>query len=212
VSFSFAEFRPASSVPLRTLVVNDEPDIRELLAITLGRIQITTDTAGDYASAVRQLGGGYYSLVLADMRPSDRDGPDFVESNGDGHPPVGPAKLKAFSRTLTCQCGHWRGLLACRRLRTASIRCRADQFRFAVPFPRPAVRQRARPADVGRVVHARLKDRSVVEAVRDLQSKSHQYANGHWAEPVYRPKQTQDPSPRQSPGTLLEDRYREEMP
>jgi two-component system, NtrC family, response regulator PilR len=63
----------------RALIVDDEPDIRELLAITLGRMQLEVDTAGDYASAVRQLGGQRYSLVLTDMRLPDGDGLDLVE-------------------------------------------------------------------------------------------------------------------------------------
>jgi two-component system, NtrC family, response regulator PilR len=63
----------------RALIVDDEPDIRELLAITLGRMQLEVDTAGDYASAVRQLGGQRYNLVLTDMRLPDGDGLDLVE-------------------------------------------------------------------------------------------------------------------------------------
>ena len=66
-------------MPPRALVVDDEPDIRELLAITLGRMQIAVDTAGDCASAVRQLGGQRYDLVLTDMRLPDGDGLDLVE-------------------------------------------------------------------------------------------------------------------------------------
>jgi len=66
-------------MPPRALIVDDEPDIRELLAITLGRMQLEVDTAGDYASAVRQLGGQRYSLVLTDMRLPDGDGLDLVE-------------------------------------------------------------------------------------------------------------------------------------
>jgi two-component system, NtrC family, response regulator PilR len=66
-------------MPPRALIVDDEPDIRELLAITLGRMQLAVDTAADYASAVRQLGGTRYSLVLTDMRLPDGDGLDLVE-------------------------------------------------------------------------------------------------------------------------------------
>ena len=39
----------------RALVIDDEPDIRELLSITLGRMQIEVVTAGDYASAIKAL-------------------------------------------------------------------------------------------------------------------------------------------------------------
>ena len=63
----------------RALVVDDEPDIRDLLSITLGRMDIAVDTAGDYATAVRKLGGESYDLVLTDMRLPDRDGLEIVE-------------------------------------------------------------------------------------------------------------------------------------
>ena len=63
----------------RALVVDDEPDIRELLAITLGRMNIDVETAGDYATAVKRLGGEVYDLVLTDMRLPDGDGLDLVE-------------------------------------------------------------------------------------------------------------------------------------
>ena len=63
----------------RALIVDDEPDIRELLAITLGRMQIQVATAADYASAVRHLGAERFDLVLTDMRLPDGDGLDLVE-------------------------------------------------------------------------------------------------------------------------------------
>ena len=63
----------------RALVVDDEPDIRDLLSITLGRMDIDVDTAGDYATAVRKLGSENYDLVLTDMRLPDRDGLEIVE-------------------------------------------------------------------------------------------------------------------------------------
>ena len=63
----------------RALVVDDEPDIRDLLSITLGRMDIAVDTAGDYATAERRLGSETYDLVLTDMRLPDRDGLEIVE-------------------------------------------------------------------------------------------------------------------------------------
>jgi len=63
----------------RALVVDDEPDIRELLAITLGRMSIDVETAGDHATAIRRLGSEVYDLVLTDMRLPDGDGLDLVE-------------------------------------------------------------------------------------------------------------------------------------
>ncbi len=61
------------------LVIDDEPDIRELLSITLDRMDIATRTAEDVASAKRMLMGNTYDLCLTDMRLPDGDGLELVE-------------------------------------------------------------------------------------------------------------------------------------
>jgi two-component system response regulator PilR (NtrC family) len=116
----------------RALIVDDEPDIRELLAITLGRMQIQVATAADYASAVRQLGAERFDLVLTDMRLPDGDGLELVEwiqahrpgvpvavitAHGNVEAAVRALKLGAFdfiSKPLD--------LAALRRLITATLR------------------------------------------------------------------------------------------
>jgi len=79
----------------RALVVDDEPDIRELLSITLGRMDIAVETVGDYSLAVKQLGGQRYDLVLTDMRLPDGDGLDLVEWIQEHHPGVPVAVITA---------------------------------------------------------------------------------------------------------------------
>jgi two-component system response regulator PilR (NtrC family) len=79
-------------MPPRALVVDDEPDIRELLEITLGRMQLEVATAGDFASAIRQLGSQRFDLVLTDMRLPDGDGLDLVEWI-QGHRPGVPVAV-----------------------------------------------------------------------------------------------------------------------
>jgi two-component system response regulator PilR (NtrC family) len=68
---------PAASRPV-ALVVDDEPDICELLAMTLDRMQIETDTCADVSSARKLLEGRDYQLCLTDMRLPDGDGLDLV--------------------------------------------------------------------------------------------------------------------------------------
>lgn len=62
----------------RALVVDDEPDICELLTMTLGRMQIRTDAAIDVASAKSRLSAGHYDICLTDMRLPDGDGLELV--------------------------------------------------------------------------------------------------------------------------------------
>jgi two-component system response regulator PilR (NtrC family) len=76
----------------RALIVDDEPDIRDLLSITLGRMQLEVNTAADYASAVKQLGGQKFDLVLTDMRLPDGDGLDLLEWI-QGHRPGVPVAV-----------------------------------------------------------------------------------------------------------------------
>lgn len=66
------------SQPL-ALVVDDEPDIRELLELTLSRMDIDTESAADLAQARNLLGQRRFDLCLTDMRLPDGNGIDLVE-------------------------------------------------------------------------------------------------------------------------------------
>jgi two-component system response regulator PilR (NtrC family) len=61
------------------LVVDDEPDICELLALTLGRMDIETKTAADVATAKTLLEMHRFDICLTDMRLPDGDGLELVE-------------------------------------------------------------------------------------------------------------------------------------
>ncbi|MDX1403159.1 MAG: sigma-54 dependent transcriptional regulator [Woeseiaceae bacterium] len=76
------------SKPL-ALVIDDEPDIRELLSLTLGRMDIDTAVAGDVESAKAQLAEKRFDICLTDMRLPDGDGLELVEwmqKNSSGVP------------------------------------------------------------------------------------------------------------------------------
>ena len=66
----------------RALIVDDEPDIRELLEITLGRMGLETESAADIAEAHTLLEQHEFDVCLTDMRLPDGDGLDLVESVG----------------------------------------------------------------------------------------------------------------------------------
>lgn len=63
----------------RALVIDDEPDIRELLEITLGRMQIATDSAANLQQAKDFLASAHYDLCLTDMHLPDGNGLELVE-------------------------------------------------------------------------------------------------------------------------------------
>jgi two-component system, NtrC family, response regulator PilR len=69
--------RRATAQPV-VLVVDDEPDLLELVSLTLGRMSLKTRTASDLATARRLLKAERFDLCLTDMRLPDGDGLDLV--------------------------------------------------------------------------------------------------------------------------------------
>ena len=61
------------------LIVDDEPDLCELLAITLQRMSLATRTAPNLAAARKLLAAERFGLCLTDMRLPDGDGLELVE-------------------------------------------------------------------------------------------------------------------------------------
>lgn len=61
------------------LIVDDEPDIRELLEITLGRMGINTLSAADVKSAKTMLRAHEFDFCLTDMKLPDGNGIELVQ-------------------------------------------------------------------------------------------------------------------------------------
>ena len=83
----------------RALVVDDEPDLRELLGITLSRMGLEVTLAEDLGSARRHLSrGGPFALCLTDMRLPDGNGLTLIREISRDHPDLPVAMITAYGK------------------------------------------------------------------------------------------------------------------
>ncbi len=83
------------------LVIDDEADICELLSLTLGRMDIATESAGNVGSAKAMLGNRRFDLCLTDMRLPDGDGLELVAWIQSNMPDVPVAVITAHGNIET---------------------------------------------------------------------------------------------------------------
>ena len=84
----------------RALIVDDEPDIRELLGITLERMNIEVVAVADLNTARSSVRAGHFDLCLTDMKLPDGDGLSLVEWVQTNRPQLPIAVITAHG-----QCG-----------------------------------------------------------------------------------------------------------
>ena len=77
------------------LVIDDEPDIRELLDLTLTRMGLQVTTAEDLRTARRALAEHSFSFCLTDMRLPDGSGLDLVREIARDHQQLPAAVITA---------------------------------------------------------------------------------------------------------------------
>jgi two-component system response regulator PilR (NtrC family) len=77
------------------LIVDDEPDLIELVSLTLSRMNLATDSAADLAAARAKLNERRFDLCLTDMRLPDGDGLDLVAWIQETHPELPVAVISA---------------------------------------------------------------------------------------------------------------------
>lgn len=80
----------------RVLIVDDEPDIRELLELTLMRMGLDTFSVPDLKSAIRQVDHEAYDLCLTDMRLPDGKGLELVKYLQQKSPDTPVAVITAY--------------------------------------------------------------------------------------------------------------------
>ncbi len=83
------------------LVVDDEPDLCELLSITLQRMDLDPRTANDVATAKRMLKAEQFDLCLTDMKLPDGDGLELVQWIQQYSPNVPVAVITAHGNMET---------------------------------------------------------------------------------------------------------------
>lgn len=78
------------------LIVDDEPDIRELLEITLNRMKLDTYAAANITDAKALLQAHRFDLCLTDMRLPDGNGIQLVEHIQQHYPKIPVAMITAY--------------------------------------------------------------------------------------------------------------------
>ena len=87
-----------NQISQNVLVIDDEPDIRELLDLTLSRMGLDVTTAEDLGEARRALQTGEFSFCLTDMRLPDGNGLDLVEEISERYPNLPTAVITAHGK------------------------------------------------------------------------------------------------------------------
>lgn len=83
------------------LIIDDEPDIRELLEITIMRMGIDTTTADSVSSALNALKQNSFDLCLTDMKLPDGQGLEIIDYIQLNHPQLPVAMITAFGSVET---------------------------------------------------------------------------------------------------------------
>lgn len=80
----------------KCLVVDDETDIRELVVLTLERMDIYADSASNVSDAKHMLASQHYDLCLTDMRLPDGLGLELVKHISNEHTGLPVAVITAY--------------------------------------------------------------------------------------------------------------------
>lgn len=82
--------------PKTILIVDDEPDIRDLVALTLNEMGLRSDTAATMDEARQLLLRRHFDVVLCDMRLPDGDGINLIEWMQEQAPDTPSALITAY--------------------------------------------------------------------------------------------------------------------
>ena len=85
----------------QALIIDDEPDIRDLIVITLERMNIGCHTAGTFSEAITMLEKQEYHFCLTDMKLPDGNGMDLVALAQKKYKRMPIAMITAFGNIET---------------------------------------------------------------------------------------------------------------
>ncbi len=80
----------------KVLIIDDEPDIRELLLLTLTRMGLLCDAVATFKDGLESISKSDYFLVLTDLRLPDGDGYDVVQYIQKNKPQIPVAVITAY--------------------------------------------------------------------------------------------------------------------
>ena len=145
----------------QVLIIDDEADIRALLELTLGRMNIETRSAGDVASAFALLEEYRFDLCLTDMRLPDGDGLDIIHYIEERHRGLPVAVITAHGSMETAIAALKGGAFdfVCKPLNINELRA---LVRSALNLSRQA------PADGSSAAAKLLGDSQAIKSVRAL--------------------------------------------
>jgi len=97
-----ARRRPGPSTPTaRIVVVDDEPQIRELLKAALQREGYAVSTYGDGREALREIEREPVDILITDLRMPTISGLDLIRTAKETRPDLGSVLITAFASTET---------------------------------------------------------------------------------------------------------------
>ena len=83
----------------RALIIDDEADIRELLAMTLNQMDLEVDEAETLSEAIEALNKESYAFCLTDMNLPDGSGMDLISLIQNKYPNMPVAMITAYGNT-----------------------------------------------------------------------------------------------------------------
>lgn len=83
----------------RVLIVDDEPDLLDLMEITLAKMGLDTRRAASVSEARQFLDSERFDLCLTDMRLTDGNGLEVLQHIGERHPAMPVAVITAYGNT-----------------------------------------------------------------------------------------------------------------